>query len=163
MQCRWAAWTLGWCLVSSGARLSWFVVAVLGLNVMAAVVAIVVNWPAQFDGVGMDAESEFLSRGTAISAPLLPVVLLVIAAVLSHRGDAWHWVGFAGAYLAGILLVVGAVGEFTATGTADTPRSVLMAAGVAWSIIAVLLILLATVAVLQRRHRSAVGETAVQP
>ena len=60
----------------SSERLFYFAVVVSVLNVVAAVVAIIVNWPAQFGGVGTDAGKEFLTSGTAISGPVLPALLL---------------------------------------------------------------------------------------
>ena len=63
---------------SATVRLWWFTLVLLALNVIATVVAVALNLPAQFGGVGTDAGDEFLSRGTAISAPLLPVVLMVL-------------------------------------------------------------------------------------
>ncbi len=73
----------------AAARLRVFTLALLVLNVLATIVAVVVNLPAQFGGVGTDAGEEFLTRGTAISAPLLPVVLMLLVVVLAGRRDRW--------------------------------------------------------------------------
>ncbi|MBA3422045.1 MAG: hypothetical protein H0U12_09190 [Thermoleophilaceae bacterium] len=59
-------------------RLRLFAVVVLVLNVVAAAVAIAVNWPSQFGQVRTDASEDFLAAGTAISAPVLPVALLLV-------------------------------------------------------------------------------------
>ena len=71
--------------MNAALRLRRFALAVLVLNVVATVVAVVVNLPSQFGRVGTDAGSEFLTSGTAISAPLLPVVLLIAVAALADR------------------------------------------------------------------------------
>jgi len=55
------------------------------LEVVATVVAVLVNWPSPFGGVGTDAGAELVTRGTAISAPLLPLVLLVLVVLLARR------------------------------------------------------------------------------
>lgn len=137
-------------MVRNGRRLRLFAGFVLVLNALAAVVAIVFNLPAQFDGVGTDAGSEFLSRGTAISAPLLPVAFLLIVLVLGARRDRWAWLGVAAAYLAAISMAIGGVGEMLAEPTADTPRAVLVPSGVTFSTIATVLAVLATVVITSR-------------
>lgn len=132
-------------------RLRMFAATVVVLNVAATVVAIVVNLPSQFGIVGTDAASEFLTSGTAISAPLLPVVLLLIVVGLAGRRDNWGWVGIGAAYLAAATVAVGAVGELQADPTQDTSRAVLVGAGVAWLAIANALAVLATAALRSRR------------
>lgn len=59
-----------------------FGMVVIAYHVVAGVLAVIMNWPAQFGGVGTDARAEVLTRGTAISAPLLPVLVLVVSLVL---------------------------------------------------------------------------------
>ncbi len=131
-------------------------IVLLVLNVVATVVAIVVNWPAQFGGVGTDAGEEFLLRGTAISAPLLPVGLLLVVALGAWAGGRWTWVAAAAAYLTAALVAVGGVGEMVAEATADTPKAVLVGAGVAWLAVAAVLVLLATGVVVERRRAGGV-------
>lgn len=133
-------------------RLRWFAAALLVVNVAATVVAVVVNLPAQFGGVGTDAGSEFLLRGTAISAPLLPVVLLLVVVALAARPGAWGWVGIVTAYLAAIVVGMGGIGELQAAPTQDTPRAVLTGAGVAWLVIALVLAVLTAAAGQERRR-----------
>jgi general stress protein CsbA len=133
-------------------RLRSVTVVVLVLNVVAAVVAVVVNLPAQFGGVGTDAGDELLSRGTAISAPVFPVVLMVLVVVLAPRRDRWSWVGIALACLLAISVGIGGYGEMVADPTADTSSEVLIGAGVAWLGVAAVLLALATLAVVRARR-----------
>jgi hypothetical protein len=133
-------------------RLRTFTLVVLLLNVVAAVVAVVANVPAQFGGVGTDAGDELLTRGTAMSAPLLPVVLMVLVVLLAPRRDRGAWVGIALAYLLAVVVGIGGVGEMTAEPTSDSPRAVLIGAGVAWLAIAAGMVLLATLAVTRARR-----------
>ena len=136
-------------------RLASFIAALLVLNVVAAVVAVIVNLPTQFGKTGTDAGEDVLVSGTAISAPLLPVLLLLAAVILVRRAGARGYVGIVAAYLAALLVLIGGIGELTAEGTDDTPKAVLVAAGVAWSAIAVALAWLATAALRERRRGGA--------
>ena len=131
-------------------------VVLLALNVVATLVAVVANWPAQFGGVGTDAGAEFVTRGTAISAPLLPVSLLLVVAIAAWAGGRWVWVAVVAAYLTAAVVAVGGIGELVAEPTADTPQAVLVGAGIAWLVVAAALVLLATGALLERRRASAV-------
>lgn len=140
---------------AAASRLRWFTLALLVLNVIATIIAVVANLPAQFGGVGTDAGKEFLTRGTAISAPLLPVVLMVLVALLAPRRDRLSWVGVALAYLTAAVVGIGGVGEMVAEPTADTSRAVLTVSGVAWLVVAAVLIALATSAVARSRPATA--------
>ncbi len=133
-----------------------FAVAILVLNAIATVVAIVVNLPSQFGIVGTDAAEEFLTSGTAISAPLIPVVSLLIIVATVRRRDAWRWVGIAAGYFTAISVAIGGYGELVAEPTADTPKAVLVASGIVFLTIAFALVVLTTVtAISLRRHNSA--------
>ena len=124
---------------------------VLALNVLAAIVAVIVNLPTQFGKTGTDAGEDVVTSGTAISAPLLPVVLLLAVLLLARRRGAWALAGIAAAYLAAVVVLTGGIGELTAEGTDDTPKAVLVAAGIVWSAIAIALAVLATRALRERR------------
>ncbi|MGH3372080.1 MAG: hypothetical protein ACRDPR_19010 [Nocardioidaceae bacterium] len=138
-------------------RLRLLAIWILALNVVATVVAIVVNLPSQFGIVGTDASQEFLISGTAISAPLLPVVLLAVVAVLADRRDPRGGVGIVAAYLTAVTVAIGGVGEMVATPTADTSKGVLVGAGVAWLVVAAALVAQATLAATERRSRATAG------
>jgi drug/metabolite transporter (DMT)-like permease len=138
-------------------RLSLFALGVLIANVLAATLAVAVNWPSQFGGVvGTDAGQDWLSRGTAISAPLAPVMCFVLIAILV-RFDNWvGWLGIGLAFLTGVLVFLGGMGEFIAEPTELAPRGVLTMAGVLWGVIAAVFVVLAIAATRERRaHRDA--------
>ena len=134
----------------AGQLLRAFAATILVLNVIATVVAIVINLPSQFGITGTDAGEEFLTSGTAISAPLLPVVLLLIVIAFGGRADRWRWVGIAAAYLAALTVAIGGVGELVAEPTEDTPKTVLVGAGIAWIAVSVGLAAVTTAAVARR-------------
>jgi hypothetical protein len=138
-------------------RLSIFALVVLIANVVAATLAVAVNWPSQFGGVvGTDAGQDWLSRGTAISAPLAPVMCFVLIAILVRSRTWVGWLGIGLAYLTAVLVFLGGMGELIAEPTVDVSRPVLITAGVLWGVIAVMFVVLATAATRERRgHRDA--------
>jgi hypothetical protein len=139
--------------------LSVFAVVVLIANVLAAALAVAFNWPSQFGGVGTDAGEDLLSRGTAISAPLAPVVGLILVAVLVRFANWVGWVGVVLAFLTGVLVFVGGMGELVAEPTEDAPRAVLIASGVFWGLIAAIFVVLGIAAARERlAHRDATEE-----
>lgn len=129
-----------------------FGAVVLVANVVAAVIAVILNLPSQFGQVGTDAGADVLSKGTAISAPLLPVALLTASLLLVRAGGPSPLVGTTGAAVIGALFVIGGFGELTAKGTADTGKAVLVGAGLVWVGIGLTLIVLAAQAF--REHRA---------
>jgi hypothetical protein len=137
---------------AASVRLRRFTLVLLVLNLLATIIAVAVNLPAQFGGVGTDASEEFLTSGTAISAPLLPVVLMLLVVLLAPRRDRWSWVGVALAYLTAVMVGMGGIGEMTAEPTAETSRAVLTTAGIAWLVVAAVLVALATAAVVRARR-----------
>jgi hypothetical protein len=138
-------------------RLSVFALVVLIANVLAATLAVAVNWPSQFGGVvGTDAGQDWLSRGTAISAPLAPVMCFVLIAILVRFRTWVGWLGIGLAFLTAVLVFVGGMGELIAEPTVHVPRAVLITAGVLWGVIAVIFVVLGTAATRERRgHRDA--------
>lgn len=131
-------------------RLLWFAVAVLIANVIAAVVAVIVNWPAQFGQVGTDAGAEVLTSGTAISAPLLPVAALLVVVLFARRPDALGWVAIVAALFAAASVIIGGLGELMAEPTADTPRVVLIVSGLTWPLVGLGIAFLAASAAVER-------------
>lgn len=134
-------------------RLLGFTVAVLILNVVAAIVAVIANWPAQFGQVGTDAGAEVLSSGTAISAPLIPVAALLVVALFAHRQGALGWVAIVAALFAAASVIIGGFGELMAEPTANTPKAVLTVGGLVWLLVGITLIILAVSAAVERLRR----------
>jgi hypothetical protein len=138
-------------------RLSVFALVVLIANVLAAALAVAVNWPSQFGGVvGTDAGQEWLSRGTAISAPAAPAVCFVLIAILVRFSDWAGWIGIGMTFLTAALVFVGGMGELIAEPTNVVPRAVLVSAGGLWGVTAVGFVVLGAAAARERRdHRDA--------
>jgi len=133
-------------------RLSLFALVVLIANVLAATLAVAVNWPSQFGGVvGTDAGEDWLSRGTAISAPLAPVMCFFLIAILVRFASWVGWLGIGLAFLTGVLVFVGGLGELIADPTEHAPRAVLTMAGVLWGGIAATFVVLGIAATRERR------------
>jgi len=142
--------------VEANTRLSVFALIVVLANVLAAALAVAVNWPSQFGGVGTDAGQDLLTRGTAISAPLAPVVGFILTAILARLRGGTGWLGIGLAFLTAVLVFIGGVGEFVAEPTKDTPRAVLVTAGVIWCVVAALFVVLGLAAAQERlAHRRA--------
>ena len=142
--------------MTANTRLSVFALVVLIGNVLAAAVAVGVNWPSQFGGVGTDAGQDLLSRGTAISAPLAPAVCFILVAIMVRFGNWVGWLGVVLAFLTGVLVFVGGMGELVAEPTRHTPRAVLIASGVMWGVIATIFVVLGIAAARERlAHRDA--------
>jgi len=132
-------------------RLSRFAVAVVVGNVLAATLAVAVNWPSQFGGVvGTDAAEDVLSRGTAISAPLAPVVCFVLIAILVRARSRVGWLGIGLTFPTAVLVLAGGMGELVAEPTDDVPGAVLVAAGVLWGGVAAAFVVLAVAATRER-------------
>jgi hypothetical protein len=118
-------------------RLSLFALGVVIANACATALAVAVNWPSQFGGVvGTDAGQDWLSRGTAISAPLAPVACLVLISILVPFRSWVGWLGIGLAFLTAVLVFVGGMGELIAEPTGDVGRAVLTMAGVLWGVVA---------------------------
>jgi glucan phosphoethanolaminetransferase (alkaline phosphatase superfamily) len=71
--------------------------------------------------------------------------------LLAPRRDRWSWVGVALAYVTAVMVGMGGIGEMAAEPTAETSRAVLTTSGIAWLVVAAILIALATSAVVRRR------------
>jgi len=129
---------------------------VLIANVLATALAVAVNWPSQFGGVGTDAGQEWLSRGTAISAPVAPAVSFILIAIMVRFRNWVGWLGIGLAFLTAVLVLVGGMGELVAQPTEHAPRAVLIASGVYWGVIAAIFVVLGIAAARERRaHRDA--------
>lgn len=126
---------------SAQRRLFLIAVAILVIEILATVLAVALDWPAQFGGVGTDAGEEWASRGTAISPPLVPLILLGIAAgLLLARARAATLLACVVAAILGVLFAVGSIGEAVAAATPDVSQAVLLASGITGVLMGVALV-----------------------
>lgn len=91
-------------------------VAIVGVTVIGAILAIALDLPSQFvigDAQSGDLGIEVIWQGSAVSAPLPPIVGIVIGTLLAMRAGIARAIGLVLLTLAGLLMVVGVVGEFT--------------------------------------------------
>jgi hypothetical protein len=89
-------------------------VAVAACSALGAVVAISSGMDAQFGGAGDPhrVAQEALGRGTALSAPLLPVLVCLACGALSlARARWWGTLGLVGMALGALLFTVGGLAE----------------------------------------------------
>lgn len=97
-------------------RLIPFGIFVVVYHLAASVLVWNQGWPPQFGG-DPDPDQSYLSYlwgGSAMSAPLPPLLALVIGLVLSRRADAWRLLGRAIIAIVAILFVIGVFGELFA-------------------------------------------------
>jgi len=113
-------------------RLVWFSLLILLQQVVATPVAIIFRWPYQVNGPGdpNNVASEFVSSGTAISAPVTILAVLVLLTLLVTSPRWWGTLSAALFCLVAVLMVIGSLGEAFAPPTFDVPRTVLVASGV---------------------------------
>ena len=111
-----------------------------------AAVAIAAQWPAQFGGSGDpdDVAAEALTRGTALSPPLAPVIVFVVALVMSLRAGLLGKVGTVLLMLVTVVFIIGGLGEAFAPPTADVPRPVLVLSGLVGVVLRGLILVAAT-------------------
>jgi hypothetical protein len=109
-----------------------FAVFVVALEAVLTVVGVAAEWPTQFGDPGDpdDVARAWIGRGTAVSAPLGPISVLLAAAILSRRRDRWELVGVGLIAVVALLMCIGALGEAFAEATPDVPRGVLVGSGI---------------------------------
>ncbi len=116
---------------------------VLVVSIVGAVISIVAGWPAQFGGPGDpdNVASEFVYRGTALAAPLFPImVLLVVFILLVPSQRWWGTVGVVGLCLLAVLMFIGSIGEAFAPHTPDVTRATLVISSVVGVVLSVALL-----------------------
>lgn len=128
-------------------------ILLLALMVVGTVVAIVAQWPAQFGGRGdpNDVPSEFLTRGTALSPPLVPLILFAVGTALLVRRDSWAVVGMVLNILLSVAFIIGSVGEAAAAPSPDVPTGALMITGIAGGVLSLAVLVLGIRALAKRR------------
>lgn len=126
----------------------------LVLFVFGTIVAIVAQWPAQFGGAGDPDEvaTEFLSRGTALSPPLAPIVLFAVFTALAIRHNGWGTAGVVGVMLLSIVFIIGSLGEAFAPSTPDVPSSALITSGVVGTVLSLSVLILGTLTLAEKRR-----------
>jgi hypothetical protein len=132
-----------------------FALFVLAVQVVLTIVGVAAEWPTQFGDPGdpEDVETEWIARGTAVSAPLGPMVVLLVGALLAQRLDRWALVGIALTAIVAVVMLIGALGEAFADSTSDVPRGVLVGSGVLSGTLAVVLLVLCWRALATHRSR----------
>ena len=105
--------------------------ALLAVMVVGTVVSVGQGWPAQFGGGGNpdDVAGEALTRGTALSPPLAPVVVFVLALLMGLRRGVLRIVGSVLLILVSLAFIVGGLGEAFAAPTDEVPRAALVISG----------------------------------
>lgn len=104
-----------------------FVISLLGL-----VLALVFEWPTQFDGSGAATVTmdELVTKGTATSIPFAPWVALGVFTTLARSRRWWGTVAVVLLCLLGPLFVIGGMGEAFAPANPYVSRAVLVTSGV---------------------------------
>lgn len=116
-------------------------IALLLLAVIGTVIGIVARLPYQFGGQG-DPErvmEDFLSKGTAVSPPVVALLALIVGAFLATRAGALGRIGSGILALLSIVFVVATVGELIAAGAFGGLAQVVV---IVWSVVGAALIAL---------------------
>ena len=103
-----------------------------GMLTVAAALAVLLRWPAQFGSPGRpeDVVLDAVTRGTALSPPL-PLVLGFVGALwLATRRHRGYGIGCVVLVLLSAVFLVGGLGEAMAPATPDVPRVALVTSGV---------------------------------
>ena len=130
------------------------------LSLVGAVLALLFQWPTQFDGSGRSTITarEFILRGTATSIPVVPWLLLGVFAILARSRRWWGTLAVVGLCLLAVVFFIGGLGEAFAEDSPHVPRAVLTAAGVVYCLVAILLLLAGSADLVDRmrarRHRA---------
>lgn len=112
-------------------QLSKFALAFFAYAALAAIVSIVLVWPAQFGGRGDPSQvaTEFVARGSTTAPPLLPFIVLGVAGWAARFTGRWGLLAAGALAILGVLFVVGGLGEILAPEPATAPRPVLVVGG----------------------------------
>lgn len=123
-------------------------------NIVMTFVAIAIDAPSQFGIRGTDPAKEWVTSGTAISAPPLPLVLLIVGALLSTRRGIARLLGLLLVVAAASLFVIGGIGELAAEPTSQTSHGELVFGGVVALLFAAWLLICVAASIRSRRSRS---------
>ena len=130
-------------------------------SVVGGLLALVFQWPAQLsrtlEGGGLGSPTvtagDLVANGTVTSLPLGPWIALIVFALLARSRRWWGSIAVVALCLLGALFVFGGLGEAFAPPTPYVPRSVLIAAGVVYGGLG-LVLLVSGIAELVDRVRS---------
>lgn len=113
------------------------------VSLVGAVLAIVFQWPTQFDGSGSPnvTAGEFVTGGTATSIPLVPWIALGVFALLARSRRWWGTIAVVGLCLLGPLFVIGGMGEAFAPATPHVPRAILVVSGLVYGFLGLSLLI----------------------
>ena len=127
----------------TGQRLFSVAVLICAVSVLGLILAIVFQWPTQFDGSGNPnvTVGEVVTGGTVTSLPLFPWIALAVFALLV-RSRRWRGsLAMLVLCFLGALFVLGGLGEAFAPSTPYVPRAVLVPAGVVYVLLGLSLLL----------------------
>lgn len=112
-------------------------------SVVGYLLALAFQWPTQFV-LGEEPDTEVtledLVTGTVTSIPLIPLLVLVAAALLARSRRWWGVAATVVLTLLGGVFMVGGLGEIS-TDNAEVPRAVLVVAGVFYLVLGAVLVL----------------------
>jgi hypothetical protein len=131
-------------------RASNFAFGLAAVSVVGFLLAWVFNWPSTFvlDETAADTSvsAEEFVTGTVTSIPLVPLVVLLLAATVSRRSDRWGTAGAVVLTLLGLLFTIGGLGEVLSDND-EVARVVLVVGGLVFVVLGLALAVLAAVAV----------------
>jgi hypothetical protein len=127
------------------------------VSLIGFVLCLIFQWPSQFV-LGQVADSRVtlsdIMTGTVLSPPLVPWIILVVAALLATSGRWWGTVAIVVLSLLGIMFAIGGWGEAFGPANPHVPRSVLFLGGIVWILLGMSLPIMGIRELLARlRHR----------
>ena len=114
------------------------------VSVVGFVVAYIFQWPSEFVTGEVSEHNVTLAdigSGTVSSIPLVPWIALVVFALLGRSQRWWGTLAVVVLCLLGVLFIIGGLGEVFTSPTPFVARAVLIAAGVAYVVLGVALLL----------------------
>lgn len=127
----------------TGQRLFSVAVLICAVSVLGLILAVVLQWPTQFDGSGNPnvTAGEVVTGGTVTSLPLFPWIALAVFALPVRSRRWWGSLAMLVLCFLGALFVLGGLGEAFAPSTPYVPRAVLVTAGVVYVLLGLSLLL----------------------
>lgn len=127
---------------------------IVGLTVIGAIIAMTLDLSSSFvigEAQGGDLGIEVIWQGSAISAPLPPIVVIAIGIVLALRTGKARTAGLILLTLAGAVMLLGVVGEFSgATAFDGLQQGLFVAFNALYGLLAVALLASSLLAIFKR-------------